>query len=143
MSGESSRARRAARRAAAIGQTLKEKVTETPGRVSQLGERLYSMFQEGGAMAPGSTARIRGGQLLIGLLVDAILRGGQNKLGAFLSQNLEGQALDAQAAALNPEATTERMMQPITKAQRDQALMLLMRQLGVKGSSVADGEAWT
>lgn len=94
-------------------------------------------------MGPGSRPRTIGGELLIALVVDAILRGGQNKLGAFLSQNLEGQALDAQAAALNPEATTERMMQPITKAQRDQALMLLMRQLGVKGSSVADGEAWT
>ena len=87
----------------------------------------------------GKTAGVVG----VAMLIDALVKGGLGLAGQIDQTLLQGQALDAQAAAMNPEATTERMMQPITKAQRDQAMMLLMRQLGVKGSSVADGEAWT
>jgi hypothetical protein len=118
----------------------------TAGAVGAAGKKpglsLEAIFGKGKSALKtplGKTAGVVG----VAMLIDALVKGGLGLAGQIDQTLLQGQALDAQAAAMNPEATTERMMQPITKAQRDQAMMLLMRQLGVKGSSVADGEAWT
>lgn len=78
------------------------------------------------------------------LLIDALFKSGMGIAGQVQQGGLQEQALDAQMGATTPEAAAERQMQPITKAQRDYAMMMLMRQLGMQGSPMlADGEVLT
>lgn len=79
----------------------------------------------------------------VAMLIEALVSGALNIAGKVGESNLQGQAMNAQAEALRGPAGKEKAMQPITKAQRDQAMMLLMRQLGVQQSNLADGEALT
>jgi hypothetical protein len=79
------------------------------------------------------------------LLIDALFKQGMGIAGQVQQGGLQNQALDTQMAAATPEAAAERQMQPITKAQRDYAMMMLMRQLGMQGGPpmLADGEVLT
>jgi len=123
--------------AGAIAETAAGAAEQTPGKLS-----LATIFGKGKAAMKTSLGK-GVGMVGVALLLDSLLKGGLDIAGQIGQANLQGEAMDAQIAANSGPAATEQALQPITKAQRDQALMLLMRQLGVKQSNVADGEAWT
>ena len=127
--------------AATAATAVTEGAAAAPAAVSK-GEWLKGLWGKGKAAAKSPIGKGLG-VVGVAMLIDSLMKGGLNMAGELSQANLQGQALDAQAAALGPQGTAERAMQPITKAQRNQALMLLMRQLGVQQSNVADGEAWT
>jgi hypothetical protein len=57
--------------------------------------------------------------------------------------DLANQQMDSQAESMSPEAMKEEALQPITRAQRDYAMQMLMQQLGGRPTNRARGEAWT
>lgn len=93
-----------------------------------------------GALKAGAGGVV--GYLLLEGLMRTLLQGGQQ-----LSQaNLAGSEMEAQAESLTPEAVQESALQPVTRAQRDYALQMLMQQLsGGRGmkTRLARGEVLT
>jgi len=106
------------------------------------GDWLTGVFGKGKAALKTTGGKTAAG-IGIAMLIEALVSGALNIAGKVGESNLQGQAMNAQAEALRGPAGKEKAMQPITKAQRDQAMMLLMRQLGVQQSNLADGEALT
>jgi hypothetical protein len=101
-----------------------------------------AMLEEKGSLLKKIFDRPEAKTVGAAVIVSGILRSLMGGTQEALNANLQGQAMDIQGQAAGPMAT-EQAMQPIAKAQRDQALMLLMSQLGVKKVNLADGEAYT
>lgn len=79
-----------------------------------------------------------GSFLLLDMLIRNIMGGAQDVQQA----GLQGQAAAIQGQAAGPLAQ-EQAMQPVLEAQKNQALMMLMRQMGQPTPTLAQGEAWT
>jgi len=89
------------------------------------------------------TAAGIGGGLLLTLLLDSVVRGGMGLAGEVVQSGQEGQAMDIQGR-MGPQMAAQQAMLPVTQAQKQAALYMLMQQLGAKGSPMlADGESLT
>jgi hypothetical protein len=78
------------------------------------------------------------------LVLNMLFQGGMDIARQSQEGRLQERALEAQEGALTPEAMTERALQPITKAQRNAALAMLLKQMGANtGPLLAEGEVLT
>lgn len=110
---------------------------KTPGTVDKLLKKLGTTRKEAGRLGKEAV----GFALLQGIMSTA-LQGGQ----MVAQSSLENADIDAQMAGLSPEAVKESALQPVTRAQRDFALQMLMQQLnGGRGTrtQLARGEVLT
>src|SRR4030042_411117 len=114
-----------------------------PSPVSPKADWLRGVFGPGSPLGKGSTARSVGSGLLLGLLIDAIVRGGIGVAGGAAQAGQEGRALEAQGNLAGPLGREQALL-PITQAQRQAALYMLMQQLGGQGAPMlAEGETLT
>ena len=76
------------------------------------------------------------------ILADLLLKQVMGQVDQSRQADLEGQSMDLQGqyGPQLQQADTER---GISKAQREQAMLMLMRQMGVQGPNTADGEVYT
>jgi hypothetical protein len=83
------------------------------------------------------------GYMVLQGLLRTILQGAQQ----LQETGLAGGQMEAQMEAASPEAARQMALQPITRAQRDHALMMLMQQMGGSGNGrapmLARGEVLT
>ena len=89
-------------------------------------------------MAASTAAKTLG----IGVLADILVRGLMGGIDEKRQVDQQGQALDIQGQYA-PQIAEQQALQPVTEARKQQALMMLMRQLGQPMPNTAEGEVWT
>ncbi|MCP4996500.1 MAG: hypothetical protein GY934_22395 [Gammaproteobacteria bacterium] len=85
-----------------------------------------------------SEAKWLGGGLILDMIIKNALGIGQQAQEG----RQQGAAMDLQTE-FAPQIAQEQAQQPITQAQKEQAMMMLMRQMGMQQSNLAEGEVFT
>ena len=111
-----------------------------PEAAAQGGNWLNKLWGKGNAALKSPAGKSAMTGALGFMLLDMLMNSAQS-----LSQaSLQKQSVNSQMASLSPEAAAEQALQPITKAQREHALMMLLRQMGADtGPMLAEGEVYT
>ena len=76
------------------------------------------------------------------VMLDLLARSAMGIVGEAQEANQQGQALDLQGE-FAPKIAEQQALQPVTESRKQQALMMLMRQMGQPMPNLAEGEVWT
>jgi hypothetical protein len=83
-------------------------------------------------------AKILGASVMIDLLTKSIMGG----VSDYQEAGVQEAEMDLQGQYA-PQIQQQQALQPVTEARKQQALMMLMRQMGQPMPNVAEGEVWT
>jgi hypothetical protein len=96
------------------------------------------MMAKAGKVLKSPAGKAAGAAILAQMVIDQ----GKGLVGQIQEGRAQMQSLDTQSQYA-PQIAKEQAIQPITKAQRDHAMMMLMRQMGAKNTQLAEGEVLT
>jgi hypothetical protein len=78
----------------------------------------------------------------VAVLADMLIKSALGGISDAQQADAQGAQMDLQAQ-YGPQIQQQQALQPVTEARKQQALMMLMRQMGQPMPNTADGEVWT